>query len=108
MNNESDEKMANDAEVDPRPSWPYPTILFLYFIIFLITPITGTIIGLVLFFGLMGVCLWSAVSQNQYEKLKKNHPSLPRSDYIFNMVIFPIIVPLIVFALLMVFKNFSS
>jgi hypothetical protein len=106
MNNESDEKLVNDAKSGSRPSWPYPTILILYLIIFLITPVTGVATGLALFFGLMGVCLWNAISENQFKKLKQNHPSLTRSDYLFNMIIFPVVVPLIVFVLLMVFKHF--
>ena len=91
-------------EAGRRPSWPYPSILFLYIVIFLIAPVAGGTIGLILFFGLMGACVWNAVSQSQYEKLKENYPDLPRSDYLFNSLIFPVIVPLIIFVLLMLFK----
>ena len=61
----------NREENNRGPSWPYPQILFLYIVIYCITPSIGKTIGLILFFSLMTVCTWSAISKNQYEQLKK-------------------------------------
>lgn len=97
----------SDPEVEQeerRPSWPYPTFLFLYVIIFFIAPFAGDVVGLFLFFGLVAFCLWGAVSKKQYEQLKKSYPGLTREDYMVNNLLFPVVVPLIVFALLMLFK----
>ena len=108
MKNESEDQLAHDAETDRRPSWSYPTVLVFYVVVFLITPTIGTTIGLVLFFGLMGFCLWGAVSRSQYEGLQKKYPSLLRSEYVMNMIVFPVVVPLTIFALLLVFGKFPS
>jgi hypothetical protein len=104
MNGVSEDELVHDTETDRRPSWPYPTILFLYVLVFLITPTIGTTIGLVLFFGLMGVCLWGAVSRSQYEKMQKRYPSLLRSAYVMNMIVFPVVVPLVILVLLLVLQ----
>jgi len=108
VNSESEdgleESKRDDSGIGRRPSWPYPTILFLYVVIFFLTPVLGMSTGLILFFGLMGFCVWGAVSRNQYEKLLKSYPDLPRSDYVLNNLIFPVILPLIVLALLMLFR----
>jgi len=94
--------MDNDSE--RRPSWPYPIILFLYVVIFLATPVLGSTIALSLFFLLIGICVWNAASKSHFEKLKDNYPALPRSDYVFNMLIFPVIFPLIIFGIVMVIR----
>ena len=108
MTNEPENQLAHDEEADRRPSWSYPTILFLYVLVFLITPTIGTTIGLTLFLGLMGVCLWGAGSRNQYEKTQKKYTSLLRSEYVLNMIVFPVVVPLIIFVLILVIKRLPS
>ncbi len=105
MNENTDEVSPACGESERRPSWPYPIFLFFYLVIFLITPTVGTNIGLILFFGLMGVCLWLSVSRKEYEGFRKNYPSLQRSEYVANMMIIPVIVPLLLFVLLVVFRN---
>jgi hypothetical protein len=107
MNNESDEQSTPAGESEKRPSWPYPTFLFLYVVIFFITPFVGSTIGLIMFFGLLGFCLWGAISPDQYEQLRKSYPALSRHDYVLNNLIFPVIVPLIIFIILMVYKHSS-
>lgn len=107
MNNDPEEKLAPDAEPEKRPSWPYPTFLFLYVVIFLITPVVGPTVGSLLFFGLLVFCLWGAVSRNQYKQLKKRYPSLSRPEYVLNNLIFPVIVPFIIFVVLMLYKHSS-
>jgi hypothetical protein len=108
MNGESETEPAQNVEPDGRPSWSYPTILVLYVVILLLTPTIGTTIGLVLFLGLLGFCLWGAVSRRQYETLQKHYPSLLRSEYVLNMTVFPVVLPVIVFVLLVVFKKLQS
>lgn len=105
MNNETKENSVTDANPDGRPSWPYPVILLLYVIIYLLAPTVGTIVGLVLFFCLQAVCLWGATSRNQYEKMKKTYSTLSRPEYFFNMIIFPVVVPLLIFIALIISKN---
>ena len=100
--------MANDERVDRKPSWPFPTILFLYAVVFLISRWTGPMVGGILFFGLMGACIWGAFSRKQFEELQAKYPSLHRSEYIANMAIFPVVLPLVVFVLLLVLGRIPS
>jgi len=76
----------------------------LYAVIYLIVPYIGDIIGLILFFGLMCACIWMAVSKDYYEDLKEGYPSLTRSEYIINSLLFPVLIPLIVLIVLIVFE----
>jgi len=92
-------------EVGKRPSWPYPSILFLYLVIFLLTPHIGEIAGLILFFSLMSASLWGALSPGQYQKIIQRYPTLPRRDYVINMLLFPVLVPLLIFVSLIVFNT---
>ncbi len=94
----------NSIENGRKPSYSYPTILFLYVLIFIITPYIGEVAGLILFFGLMGVSFWAAVSLKQYNIIKKNYPAETRYEYVANMVIFPVIVPLVIFLIVLFWK----
>ena len=106
MKNESgEEALENTEEPEGRPSWPYPTFLFLYVVILILTPMVGTTVGLILFFGLLSFCFWGAISRKQYELLRKRYASLSRKDYVINNLIFPVIVPIIIFVVLMVFMQ---
>ena len=42
------------------------------------------------------------------EILQKHYPSLLRSEYVLNMTVFPVVLPVIVFVLLVVFKKLQS
>ncbi len=100
--NDPEKPVENAVQEERRPSWPYPTFLFLYAVIFVLTPMIGETIGAILFFGLVLFCLWGAVSRKQYELLKKRYPNLSRSDYVLNNLLFPVIVPMIIFVVLMI------
>jgi hypothetical protein len=100
--------VADEEGSDCRPSWPYPTILFLYAIVFFISYWLGPIVGASLFFGLMGVCTWSACSSRQFEKLQVEYPSLLRSEYVANMLVLPVVVPLLIFVVLLVVGRVPS
>ena len=101
---DSEDTQINREENGRGPSWPYPQIHFLYVVIYFVTPYTGETIGLILFIALMSVCTWAAISKNEYEQLKQNYPSLWRGNYIANMLILPVIVPLLIFVILLVFE----
>jgi hypothetical protein len=108
MTRPSEDESVQDAETGRRPSWSYPTILVLYVVILLITPTIGTTIGSALFLGLMGFCVWGAVSRIQYEQLQNKYPSLLRSEYFMNMLVLPVVVPLVVFVLLLAIRRLPS
>ena len=92
---------------DPgRPSWPYPVFLFLYVVILLVTPMIGKTPGLLAFFTLIAFCGWSALSKKQYEQMLNNYPELERSDYITNMLMVPVILPLVIFTAGLLFRIF--
>ena len=107
MVDQDEASMKDDGELERRPSWPYPTILFLYLVILIITPVAGSTIGLLLFCGLLGFCLWGALSRKQYEQLKKRYPSLSRNEYVLNNLLFPVVLPLFISIVFMAYKHFS-
>lgn len=88
---------------DSTPRWPYPVILFLYALIWFVTPYIGATIGLLLYVGLLSICTWSAISVKEYEKSKENYPSLSRLSYFLNMFILPVVVPGIILLLYLLF-----
>ena len=104
MDKKPEDKVAAESESGRRPSWPYPIFLILYGVIFLMTPMVGSTVGLVLFFGLIGVGVWNAISRHQYEQLKKNYPAVSRGDYVLNNLVLPVLVPLVLFVVLVMFK----
>lgn len=103
VDNQQKDKLVENVNSD-RPSWPYPIVFVLCVVIFLITPYTGASIGIVLFIALMAWFIWAAASKTKYEKIKGTYPSLSRQDYILNMLIFPVMVPVIIFLIIFYFK----
>jgi len=95
----------NTTDLETRPSWPYPTFLFLYVVIFVLTPMVGRTIGMILFWGLLLFCFWGAVSRKQYEMLKKRYPGLSRYDYVLNNLLFPVVIPLIAWIALLCLRG---
>jgi hypothetical protein len=77
----------------------------LYAVVFLITFKVGQIVGAILFFGLMGVCIWGAFSHRQFVQMQGRYPSLHRSEYIANMAIFPVGLPLVIFVVLLILQK---
>jgi len=108
MNTGPEEPAGTTAETGRRPSWPYPVFLFLYVVIFLVTPAVGSTVGLALFCALMALCVWNAASRRQYEQSRKKYPDLSRSDYVMNNLVFPVIIPLVLFAGLVIFRVSAS
>lgn len=104
MIRDTKKRVNSDRDYGRRPSWPYPIMIILYVAIFLSPPILGEMVSLALFLVLVSFCVWAAVSKRNYEKLKINYPELTRSDYMLNMLIFPVILPLIIFILVLVFR----
>ena len=104
MKKEPKDKSTNNVEEPQYPSHPYPTIIVLYLLFFLIAPFTGIYISLALFFGLMGLCFWNAISLKSYKKIREHYPHIDRSYWIINGLLFPVIIPLLIFLGVMVYK----
>jgi hypothetical protein len=101
MNKDVSNEPGLEKESDKRPSWPYPQILFLYIVIFLLSSFLGKVISFMLFSGVVLASIWAALSRKQYDQLKKQYPSVSRNSYIANMLLLPVMIPLLVLLLLM-------
>lgn len=85
------------TQAEGRPSWIYPQVWIFCVVIFVATPYVGVPVGLGAFLLLMAALVWNALSRSQYEKTKEDYPSLTRGDYVWNSLLLPVGVPLVVF-----------
>ncbi len=63
-------------------------------------------LALALFLSINGVLVWSSLSKKQFEQMRSTYPGYPRGDYIFNTLLYHVVLPFLPLAAIVCIARF--